>query len=42
MHRANESLLESANGSMASEATRREKTFLYNKEQKLTMNPEFP
>jgi hypothetical protein len=38
----NGSLLESADGSMATVATRREKTFLCDKQQKLTMNPELP
>jgi hypothetical protein len=42
MHRANDSLLESADGSMATVATRREKNFVSEKNQGLTMNPEFP
>ena len=42
MHRAKPSLLESADGSMATVATRREKNFSLRKRKKLTMNPEFP
>ena len=39
LHRANESLLESANGSMATAATRREKHLLYEKEPQTPLTP---
>jgi hypothetical protein len=39
MHRANESLLESADGSMATVATRQEKTFASEKEHGIRLTP---
>jgi len=39
MHRAKPSLLESADGSMATVATRREKTFAHKKQQRIDLTP---
>jgi len=39
MHRANESLLESANGSMATVAARREKKLVHEKHKRIYLTP---